>query len=110
MFKSFSQFRLQSVFSLDIILLLVFSIFCILELIFNLYQRKYAYAANIIVGTPGRVMDLMEPKKDKVGLDLGNVDHFILDEADRLLDQGFADDMYKIHKEIVRQRFDSFIS
>ena len=51
-------------------------------------------------------MDLMEPKKDKVGLDLGNVDHFILDEADRLLDQGFADDMYKIHKEIVRQRFD----
>ena len=54
-------------------------------------------------------MDLMEPKKDKVGLDLGNVDHFILDEADRLLDQGFADDMYKIHKEIVRQRFDTFI-
>ena len=51
-------------------------------------------------------MDLMEPKNDKVGLDFGNVDHFVLDEADRLLDQGFAEDMSKIHKEIVKQRLD----
>ena len=49
-------------------------------------------------------MDLMEPKNDKVGLEFGNVDHFVLDEADRLLDQVFSEDMTKIHKEIVKQR------
>ena len=48
----------------------------------------------------------MEPKNGKVGLDLSDVDHFVLDEADRLMDQGFAEDMHKIHKEIAKQRFD----
>ena len=76
-------------------------------MIFEPNQRKYAYNANIIVGTPGRVMDLMEPKNGKVGLEFGDVDHFVLDEADRLMDQGFSEDMYKIHTEIVKQRFDS---
>jgi ATP-dependent RNA helicase DeaD len=47
---------------------------------------------EIVVGTPGRVMDLMERKS----LDLSSVDWFILDEADEMLDMGFFDDVEKI--------------
>jgi ATP-dependent RNA helicase DeaD len=47
---------------------------------------------EIVVGTPGRVMDLMERKS----LDLSLVDWFILDEADEMLDMGFFEDVEKI--------------
>jgi ATP-dependent RNA helicase DeaD len=47
---------------------------------------------EIVVGTPGRVMDLMERKS----LDLSSVDWFILDEADEMLDMGFFEDVEKI--------------
>ena len=48
--------------------------------------------SEIVVGTPGRVMDLMERK----ALDLADVDWFILDEADEMLDMGFFEDVEKI--------------
>ncbi|MDR2247521.1 MAG: DEAD/DEAH box helicase [Treponema sp.] len=48
--------------------------------------------AEIVVGTPGRVMDLMERKV----LDLSTVDWFILDEADEMLDMGFLEDVEMI--------------
>jgi ATP-dependent RNA helicase DeaD len=47
---------------------------------------------EIVVGTPGRIMDLMERKS----LDLSSVDWFILDEADEMLDMGFFEDVEKI--------------
>jgi ATP-dependent RNA helicase DeaD len=47
---------------------------------------------EIVVGTPGRVMDLM----DRTALDLSAVDWFILDEADEMLDMGFFEDVEKI--------------
>jgi ATP-dependent RNA helicase DeaD len=47
---------------------------------------------EIVVGTPGRVIDLMERKV----LDLSAVDWFILDEADEMLDMGFFEDIEKI--------------
>ncbi|MDR1411352.1 MAG: DEAD/DEAH box helicase [Spirochaetaceae bacterium] len=47
---------------------------------------------EIVVGTPGRVMDLMERKI----LDLSAADWFILDEADEMLDMGFLEDVEKI--------------
>ena len=47
---------------------------------------------EIVVGTPGRVMDLM----DRKALDLSAVDWFILDEADEMLDMGFFEDVEKI--------------
>ncbi|MDR2478907.1 MAG: DEAD/DEAH box helicase [Treponema sp.] len=47
---------------------------------------------EIAVGTPGRIMDLMERK----ALDLSAVDWFILDEADEMLDMGFFEDVEKI--------------
>ncbi|MDR2376669.1 MAG: DEAD/DEAH box helicase [Treponema sp.] len=47
---------------------------------------------EIVVGTPGRVLDLMDRKI----LDLSGVDWFILDEADEMLDMGFFEDVETI--------------
>ncbi|MDY6789617.1 MAG: DEAD/DEAH box helicase [Candidatus Nanohaloarchaea archaeon] len=55
-------------------------------------QIKGAKKANIVVGTPGRVLDLLKQKK----LDIGSVDYFVLDEADRMLDMGFQDELESI--------------
>jgi ATP-dependent RNA helicase DeaD len=55
---------------------------------------------EIAVGTPGRVMDLMERK----ALDLSAVDWFILDEADEMLDMGFFEDVEKILAAVKPER------
>ena len=44
---------------------------------------------DIVVGTPGRVMDLMRKKILKVD----NLDYFVLDEADEMLNMGFLEDI-----------------
>ncbi|WP_457634662.1 DEAD/DEAH box helicase [Persephonella sp.] len=43
----------------------------------------------VVVGTPGRVKDLIERRV----LDLSNVEIFVLDEADRMLEMGFIEDI-----------------
>jgi ATP-dependent RNA helicase RhlE len=48
--------------------------------------------ADIVIGTPGRVCDLMQTKE----LQLGAVSQFVLDEADRMLDLGFIKDIRRI--------------
>ncbi len=47
---------------------------------------------DIVVGTPGRVMDLMKKKVLKVD----NLDYFVLDEADEMLNMGFVEDIEAI--------------
>jgi ATP-dependent RNA helicase RhlE len=54
-------------------------------------QRMRA-GADIVVGTPGRVCDLMATGE----LKLNQVTHFVLDEADRMLDLGFIRDIRRI--------------
>ncbi len=48
--------------------------------------------ADILVATPGRLLDLMNQRQ----LALGAVEFFVLDEADRMLDMGFVRDVRKI--------------
>lgn len=48
--------------------------------------------AEIIIGTPGRLIDLMERK----ALLLENIQIFVLDETDQMLNQGFQEDIEKI--------------
>jgi ATP-dependent RNA helicase DeaD len=55
-------------------------------------QIQGAKKANIVVGTPGRVLDLL--KKGK--LDVSELEYFTLDEADRMLDMGFQDELEQI--------------
>lgn len=49
---------------------------------------------HIVVGTPGRVKDLMGRRS----LDTSNVTMFVLDEADEMLSRGFKDDVYEIFR------------
>ena len=48
--------------------------------------------ADVVVATPGRLLDLVEHN----ALRLGSVEHLVLDEADRLLDLGFAEELQRI--------------
>lgn len=54
-------------------------------------EQMRRYGCHILVGTPGRVMDLISDNSS--GVTLNNIQTFVLDEADRLLDVGFADDI-----------------
>jgi ATP-dependent RNA helicase DeaD len=62
--------------------------------------------ANIVVGTPGRVIDLIERR----ALKLENVKMAVLDEADEMLDMGFRDDIESILQETNADRQTVFFS
>jgi superfamily II DNA/RNA helicase len=55
---------------------------------------------EILVGTPGRLLDLAKQKQ----LKLGSVQALVLDEADRMLDLGFLEDVEKILAMLPEQR------
>lgn len=55
---------------------------------------------DIIVATPGRLLDLMEQGY----VDLTSIEIFVLDEADRMLDMGFIADIRKIVAKVPRER------
>ena len=59
-----------------------------------------ARGVNVLVATPGRLLDLMgqrHVKLDEVGI-------FVLDEADRMLDMGFIHDVRRVIKELPEER------
>ena len=56
------------------------------------HLASLAHEPHIVVGTPGRILELMQ----KGALPLDSVDVMVLDEADRMLDMGFADDLHTI--------------
>jgi ATP-independent RNA helicase DbpA len=58
------------------------------------------HGAHIVVGTPGRVMDHLE----RGSLDLEALNTLVLDEADRMLDMGFFDDIVKVAKQCPKTR------
>ena len=61
---------------------------------------------DILVATPGRLMDL----HDQGFVSLDELDIFVLDEADRMLDMGFIHDVKKILKWLPRQKQTLFFS
>ena len=52
-------------------------------------MRELKMGSQIVVGTPGRVLDLLNKKK----LELKNIDIVVLDEADEMLNMGFKEDI-----------------
>jgi ATP-dependent RNA helicase DeaD len=56
--------------------------------------------AEIVVGTPGRILDHME----RGTLNANNLKIFVLDEADRMIDMGFIDDIRMIEEHIPEKR------
>ncbi|MGB3305774.1 MAG: DEAD/DEAH box helicase [Thermomicrobiales bacterium] len=67
------------------------------------YERQFRglqRGVQIVVGTPGRVMDHMR----RGTLNLENLKFFILDEADEMLDMGFVDDIEWILQQVPEER------
>ncbi|HEY7116449.1 MAG TPA: DEAD/DEAH box helicase [Tepidisphaeraceae bacterium] len=64
-------------------------------------QMKFLkHGPEIVVGTPGRVMDLLERRI----INFNNVRFVVLDEVDRMLDIGFRDDIRRILSRVKGQR------
>ena len=62
--------------------------------------RQIRRSPHVIIGTPGRLKDLIE----RDILHLENVETFVLDEADRMLDMGFVNDIRSIAQLLPRER------
>tara|TARA_Y100000310_G_scaffold328540_1_gene396829 strand:- start:2472 stop:3719 length:1248 start_codon:yes stop_codon:yes gene_type:complete len=61
---------------------------------------------DIVVATPGRLLDLLNQKK----LTLKEIEFFVLDEADRMLDMGFIHDIKKVISKLPHKRQSLFFS
>ncbi len=61
-------------------------------------DRLLKEGVDIIIGTPGRLLDYAKSKK----LQLNDVDTLVIDEADRLFDMGFLPDLKKILKQMIK--------
>ncbi|MGA9865577.1 MAG: DEAD/DEAH box helicase [Acetobacteraceae bacterium] len=68
--------------------------------------RRMQSGADIVVGTPGRICDLMATRE----LRLDQVRYFVLDEADRMLDLGFIKDIRRIVAALPAERQSSLFS
>ena len=63
------------------------------------YERQEAdlrRGVDILAGTPGRILDFI----NNGNIDLGKVEHVVLDEVDRMLDMGFQDSVEDILKSV----------
>jgi ATP-dependent RNA helicase DeaD len=72
----------------------------------NKQIHSLANGIQIVVGTPGRLIDLLERRV----LNLGSVHTVVLDEADRMLDMGFIEDIEYILSKTPRDRQTSLFS
>jgi ATP-dependent RNA helicase RhlE len=66
----------------------------------NTQKDKLGRGADIIIATPGRLLDHM----GQGTIDLSSVEMLVLDEADRMLDMGFIHDIRKVIKRIPKER------
>ena len=63
-------------------------------------QKGMKAGADVVIATPGRLQALLQMG----GIDLSKVRYFVLDEADRMLDMGFYDDIMAIAKLLPKER------
>src|SRR3954470_24207935 len=68
--------------------------------------RSIMQGVEVMVATPGRLLDLVQSN----GLKLGQVEFLVLDEADRMLDMGFINDIRKIVSKLPIKRQTLFFS
>ncbi len=68
--------------------------------------RAMSQGVDVLVATPGRSLDLMNQRH----VAIGNLEVFVLDEADRMLDMGFLPDVRKIVKLLPPKRQNLFFS
>ena len=63
-------------------------------------KRGMLMGSDVVIATPGRMISHLQNS----GIDLSHVQYLILDEADRMLDMGFSDDIMKIISYMPRER------
>jgi ATP-dependent RNA helicase RhlE len=68
--------------------------------------RGLSGGADVVVATPGRLIDLMRSR----AIDLNRVEYLVLDEADRMLDMGFIHDIKTIVAKLPKKRQTLFFS
>ena len=84
----------------------IFSVSCVGGMPIVRQMRELKRGVSFVIGTPGRVKDLI----DRKALVLSNFRSAVLDEADRMLDMGFRDDMEEILKLMPADRQTLFFS
>lgn len=67
---------------------------------YALQQKGLKAGADIVIATPGRLLDHIRMRS----IDFSHVETFILDEADRMLDMGFYDDIMQIVRRLPSER------
>jgi ATP-dependent RNA helicase RhlE len=68
--------------------------------------RALQHGVDVLIATPGRLVDLM----NQGFVDLGSVEIFVLDEADRMLDMGFLPDLKRVIAKVPKNRQTLFFS
>jgi len=84
----------------------LFSAICVGGMNIERQIRDIRRRPHVIIGTPGRLKDLM--KRKALSLDLVNI--LVLDEADRMLDMGFINDIREIVSRVPKDRQTLFFS
>lgn len=63
-------------------------------------KKKLEQGVDIIIATPGRLLDLMKNRL----INFKSLNYLVIDEADKMLDMGFINDIYDITKKIPRRQ------
>ncbi|MBX9871481.1 MAG: ATP-dependent RNA helicase DbpA [Burkholderiaceae bacterium] len=66
----------------------------------RMQSASLEHGAHIVVGTPGRILDHLQ----RGTLDLAALNTLVLDEADRMLDMGFFDDIATVARQCPKER------
>ncbi len=72
----------------------------------HMQVRDLKRGVDIVIATPGRLLDLMQQGFVK----LNQVEYFVLDEADRMLDMGFINDIKKVIAKLPAKKQTLFFS
>ena len=78
----------------------LYSVVCVGGANINMQIRDLRYFNNLIIGTPGRMLDLLNRKR----LRLDQIETIVLDEADQMLDMGFVNDIKLIMSHVPAER------
>ena len=84
----------------------IFSVVCVGGASMSYQIKNLRYQNNFIIGSPGRLKDLVEQKY----LQLAEFKTVVLDEADRMLDMGFINDMRFMMSKMSKDRHTLFFS
>ena len=68
--------------------------------IFSQQERAMRQGVDVVIATPGRLISLLNMGK----IDMSYVQFFVLDEADRMLEMGFVDDIMRIASYLPKQK------